>query len=261
MQLGPGAVAAGYRLVHLADIDSTNSEAFRRAAAGERGPLWIVADRQSAGRGRRGRHWQSLGGNLHSTLLLTGLDAAAVAPLALLAGVAVAEAIEGLAPRLAPGPRLKWPNDLLVRGAKLSGVLIEAEPGGAGRFAVALGCGVNCRTRPPDLPYAATTLADLGVEAGPAEVLAPLADAVARRLAALDAPDGFQRLRDDWLGRAVGLGASVRVRLPGGVLDGVFETLDHDGRLVLRLPGGARRVVSSGEVFFGSASPLAALAR
>src|SRR5215813_8400103 len=134
MELAPAAAAAGVGLIACDMIASTNSEALAYARAGERGPLWVTARAQTAGRGRRGRTWVSEPGNLFATLLLT--DPAPPDRAAQLSFVAA------LASRLA----LKWPNDVLCDGAKLAGILIEAE--GTRPLVVAVGIGINCRHHP-----------------------------------------------------------------------------------------------------------------
>src|SRR5579863_5587530 len=104
--------SVGNRVVVLDLVDSTNAEALRRASAGERGPLWIVATEQSAGRGRRGRAWTSPAGNLHATLMLTDPSPPAAAPqLGFVAGLALHDALAAAAPSLASLLALKWPND------------------------------------------------------------------------------------------------------------------------------------------------------
>src|SRR5258706_6388441 len=109
-------------------VDSTNAEALRRAKAGERGPLWIVAKEQSGGRGRRGRAWVSPAGNLHATLMLTDpAPPAAAAQLGFVAGLALHDAAAAAAPALAPRLALKWPNDMLCAARKIGGILIEGE--------------------------------------------------------------------------------------------------------------------------------------
>src|SRR5437667_6278008 len=133
MQLDPRASAAGVRLVAHELLPSTNTEALALARAGERGPLWITAERQSAGRGRRGRTWISEAGNLHATLLLTDPAPPEHWPeLAFVAALAIHDAVVELAPELKPQLAIKWPNDLLLDGAKFSGILIEGEGGEEG---------------------------------------------------------------------------------------------------------------------------------
>src|SRR6185437_11516664 len=144
MQLSSAAVAAGYRLTAHDTLASTNAEALALARGGERGPLWVVAREQTAGRGRRGNSWVSPPGNLYATLLLTDPAPAEYAPqLSFVAVLALYDAIAASAPALRKALALKWPNDLLCGSAKLAGILIEGERA-ADALAVAIGIGVNC---------------------------------------------------------------------------------------------------------------------
>ena len=169
-------LASFYRLVALDEIDSTNAEAQRRAAEGAPAGTLIRAVRQTAGRGRRGRAWQSPPGNLAFSLLLRpAMKAATAATLGFVAGLAVAEAIDGLLPA-GRSSRLKWPNDLLVDGRKLAGILLEAAAGGSGPVDhLVVGVGVNIVAHPDDLPYPATDLQACGGTADAATVLAAFA--------------------------------------------------------------------------------------
>src|SRR3954467_5637060 len=146
---------AGVRTIAYETLGSTNAEALARARAGERGPLWITAAAQSAGRGRRGNVWVSTPGNLFATLLLIPPSEPAVASqLSFVAALALHDAVAECAPQIGPLLKVKWPNDLLLGGAKLAGILIEAESDPA--YAVAIGIGVNCAAHPADTPYPAT---------------------------------------------------------------------------------------------------------
>src|SRR5215468_2238165 len=128
MQLDPSVIAAGVRLVSQHLVVSTNSEALSMARQGECGPLWVTAARQSAGRGRRGRAWMSEPGNLFASLLLTNPAAAERRPeLAFVAALAVHDAVVEVAADLGPRIAIKWPNDLLVGGDKVAGILIEGD--------------------------------------------------------------------------------------------------------------------------------------
>ena len=241
----------------LDSVDSTMDEARRQAARGARA-LWIVAGRQTAGRGRRGRRWVSEPGNLHATLLLRDPGpASALGQLCLVAALALHDALAPCLPRhAAPDLRIKWPNDLLLRGAKLAGILAESA-GHSARPAetVAIGFGVNCRHCPADLPYGATSLAAEGVRAEPLELLDRLDESFAARRRLWNRGAGFASIRADWLARAHGLGTTVSVRfgaedLPGSdpaSLEGVFDGLDPEGRLMLR-QGERIRVIAAGDV-------------
>jgi len=249
MHLHPDAEAAGVRLIACDTLASTNAEALTRVRAGERGPLWIAAARQTAGRGRRGNAWVSETGNLYASLLLTDAAPAAQLPeLCFVAALAARDAICSAAPRLASRLQLKWPNDLLLDGAKLAGILIEAETMGA-VTAVAAGIGVNCAHHPAGLAYPATSLAVHGSRATPADLLHELSRTMVTRLAQWDRGAGFAGIRAMWLAHAAGLGGDIHVRLTNRELTGTFETLDPAGRLMLRVAGGTLEAITVGEVF------------
>lgn len=238
---------AGVRCLRFATLGSTNAEALTRARAGERGPLWIVAAAQTAGRGRRGAAWMSSPGNLTATLLLTEPSPPATAPqLSFVAALALHDAVAACAPQVGPSLKLKWPNDLLLGSAKLAGILIEGESDPA--FAVAVGIGVNCAHHPDGTAYPATDLAAAGALVAPDALLAELAAAMTRRLAQWGQGEGFASIRTDWLKRAAGLGSDIRVRLPEREFSGRFEGLDETGRLLVS-DGGAVSAVGAGEVF------------
>jgi BirA family biotin operon repressor/biotin-[acetyl-CoA-carboxylase] ligase len=243
-------VPAGYSVASFDAIDSTNEEARRRAAGGERGPLWIWAKRQTAGRGRRGREWESPEGNLMATLLVApGVTPPEAARLSFVAALAVHDLVVAYATRSAV--KVKWPNDVLVDGKKVAGILLESS-GDAGVDVlpwVAVGIGVNLMQAPSGAQYPATFVGAHGPAPSPAEALAELAEAWETRFRTWRV-SGFAAIRDAWLGVAAGLGQAIEVRLPGETLTGRFETLMPDGALSLLLPTGARRAITAGEVFF-----------
>ncbi len=244
MRLDPTALEAGIRLVVLDTIGSTNSEALRLARGGERGPIWIVARRQTEGRGRRGRTWISEPGNLYASLLLTDAAPPDRAPgLSFVAALAVRDAIGDLAPAGTGRPLLKWPNDVLIGERKVAGILIEGE----GRV-LAVGIGVNCRHHPPSTAQPATALAAAGIAASPEDLLACLSAAMRRRLVQWNGGEGFATIREQWLACAAGLGQPVCVSTPDGMQEGVFENVDPNGMMVLRLPDGRRETVAAGDV-------------
>jgi BirA family transcriptional regulator, biotin operon repressor / biotin---[acetyl-CoA-carboxylase] ligase len=241
----------GYALAAYDEIDSTNEEAKRRADAGERGPLWIVAARQSAGRGRRGRSWTSEPGNLFATLLIApGRSAADSARLSFAAALSVYDVAR--ASCQAADVALKWPNDVLIGGAKCSGILLESggEQNGILPW-LAVGIGINLAHAPEGTPYPATALNRHGAAQTPDAALTLLAAAWARWFEAWRR-DGFAALRDAWLARAQGLGQPIVARLADNSLNGVFEGLDGGGGLQLRLADGTLKTISSGEIFFGA---------
>ena len=238
---------AGARHIAYDTLGSTNAEALARARAGESGPLWITAKSQSAGRGRRGSIWVSPPGNLYATLLLTDPSAPEHAPqLSFVAALALHDAIAEVAPQLGPLLKVKWPNDLLLSGKKLAGILIEGESGAS--FAVAIRVGVNCAAHPKDTAYPATDLVAEGAPVKPDSVFAVLSVAMQRRLEQWNHGQCFAAVRADWLKRAAGLGEDIRVRLSERELAGRFQGLDDAGRLILEQANGVA-TVTAGEVF------------
>lgn len=238
-------------LHHLAleSVDSTNDEARRRAEAGEPGPLWIAAARQTKGRGRHGRPWAEADGNLYATLLMRPAMAASEASLLSFAAcLSVAELFESAGAK----PSLKWPNDALLNGGKAAGVLLEGSGAGGALDWLAVGIGVNLSAHPEPDPAAAhaptSLLAETGVSLTPNEALARLAAAFDRWATTLE-EDGFAPLRAAWLARAARLGEKIEARRGDERLTGVFEDVDAVGGLVLRTSTG-RRVIHAADIYF-----------
>lgn len=248
-RLDPAAARSGVRLQSFDAIGSTNEEALARARAGERGPLWITARRQTSGRGRRARPWVSEAGNLYASLLLRDpCPPQQAAELSFVAALALHDAIADVAAALGPRVALKWPNDLLVDGAKAAGILVEGESAGS-TLAAVIGIGVNCVSHPTDTPYPATDLSNAGAVVPPDNLFAALSRTMLGRLAQWDRGANFSSIRTDWLRRASGIGGEVRIVVAQRDLAGRFERLDEAGRLVLRLPDGSSEVLAAGEVF------------
>lgn len=225
----------------------------RLAREGENGPLWVVAREQLGGRGRHGRVWHSPPGNLYASLMLVDPCAPDVAPqLGFVAGVALADAANALLER--DVVRLKWPNDLLHDGAKLSGILLEATRRNDGAFVCVIGIGVNCASHPPDLPYAATHLSGIAGRAISPDDLHPLLDrAMTGWLARWDRGRNFAAVRDAWLGHAAHRHRPVSVVVAGKTIEGRFETIDETGRLVVATESGPV-TVDAGDVNFTAAA-------
>jgi BirA family biotin operon repressor/biotin-[acetyl-CoA-carboxylase] ligase len=240
--------SAGYGLLELDSIDSTNAEARRRAIKGARGPLWITAKSQTAGRGRRGNRWQSLEGNLFASLLLhPNKPAGECAQLTFAAALAVSDMLAGYAP--SGGFALKWPNDVLAEGRKIAGILLESESGADGKAAwLVIGFGVNLAAYPERLP--AISLAALGISPPTGKQAVHRLAGAFRKWYELWLEEGFAPVREAWLARAAGLGARLRVRLPREEIEGVFLGIDDNGALQLGLPGESTRAITAGEVFF-----------
>lgn len=236
-------------LLHYPAVDSTNDEVIRLAQNGAPDGTWVVADEQTAGRGRRGRPWQSTRGNLFCTGLLR-LDAGE-GPASQLSFLIALALYDTLAQWVAPGRlRLKWPNDLLLDGRKVSGILLEsAGSGQPGDRWVAAGIGVNLAVHPEDVERPAISLAGAGVTPPPpmavAERLATAVEHWRREWRA----GGFAALRAAWLARATGLGKRIEVRMPDGTLFGTFADLAADGALLLQLDSGMVKAIHAGDVF------------
>jgi BirA family biotin operon repressor/biotin-[acetyl-CoA-carboxylase] ligase len=238
----------------FAELDSTNAEARRRADAGEAGPLWITALRQSAGRGRRGRSWDTGTGNLAATLLTTtGRAPAEAAQVSFVAALAACDLARSYLP--AELVRLKWPNDLMIDGRKAAGILVESGRRADGRLWLATGIGVNLAHAPDDTERPATSFAaHLGEDPPPTplEALDRLSELFAGWLGVWS-ERGFSAVAEAWTVRAQGLGQPCIARLGAETVEGVAEGLDVDGALRLRLAGGAIRRITAGDVFFGGA--------
>lgn len=252
----PLAPAGGrFRLEHHAEVGSTNALAREYASRNEPEGLIVLGDVQTAGKGRHGRGWVSPAGNLHASLLLRpSCPLGAAATLSLVVALTVVEALDplvGIPSRLA----VKWPNDVLLDGAKLGGILLEGEDDGRGGCAwLVVGLGLNLASAPGpgETPYAAASLKDaVDVDLPPEAFLDRWLPALAARLDAWSA-GGFAAIRQDWLSRAAGVGREVSLRLgETSAVRGRFAGLGDDGALLIETAPG--RVVrhSAGELFFG----------
>ena len=233
------------------EVDSTNGEALRRAAAGLRGPVWILAHRQDAARGRRGRPWASLPGNFSATLLIRPRGSPSAAALrSFVAALALRDALVA-ATRRPDLFALKWPNDVLLAERKLAGILLEASGG-----ALAIGFGVNLAAAPkpadvepgavPPVALAEATGVRIDPE-GFLDLLAPAFGHWEERLTR----EGFAPLREAWLAHAARLGEPIMARLPGCVMTGAFARIDETGALVLGTASG-RIALPAAEIHFGT---------
>lgn len=242
-----------FRYVVLEDVVSTNTEAFTRAAAGEPGPLWIMARRQSLGRGRSGRNWSSEPGNLYATLMQRfRCPPLALNQLSLLAGIAAYDAIAAAAaPQRLKMLRLKWPNDVLIGEAKCVGILSESQQGAAGEVIVVIGTGINIATHPEGIGRPTTSLHAQGVAISPDAMLPILAEKTASWIGVWQEGRGFETLRRAWLDRAGPLGEPMSVNTGKEQITGSFLGLDAHGALLLRDALGLQRVITFGDVSLG----------
>jgi len=232
-------------VLHVPETGSTNADLRQLAEAGGEDGLWLRADRQTAGRGRQGRDWSSPIGNYYgSTLVRLQPGDPSPATLALVAAVAIEEAVRACLPAIEDRLRLKWPNDLLIDGAKLSGILLERVGD-----AVIIGIGINLASA-PDLPDRATTsLAAQGVAVSVAAMQDQLSEAMACWVEAWRTW-GLSAVTARWESRAHPRGTPLNARLPDGQsLDGVFDGLAGDGALRLGLADGSVHVIHAGDIF------------
>lgn len=258
--LGPIAAARGYRLHGFEEIGSTSTEAARAAQGGDIGDVWFAALKQTAGKGRRGRAWETPTGNLAASLLMVpDCDPALAATLGFVAGVSLNRALAATLPAAivrqgldgASRVALKWPNDVLADGAKLAGILLEAQKLPNGRHAIVIGFGVNIVSAPTGLPYPATSLSDLGAQIDAPTLFAALAD---EWVVASELWDHGRNVGDIlrlWRASAAGIGAEVAVNRDGEIVRGVFETIDDSGRLIVRAKDDSRIAITAGDVHFG----------
>lgn len=228
-------------IVAVGETGSTNADLLARAADASEGD-WLRADRQTAGRGRMGRAWQSPSGNLYASTLVRLCPAdPAAATLTLVAAVALTDALRAAAPGI--DFTIKWPNDVLIDGAKIAGILLERTSD-----AIVIGFGVNLAWRPENLDRPVISVADLGHIATAGDFCVSLAEIFARRLA--DWRSDFSVVKAAWEGAAHPVGAALRVATGSGVsIEGAYAGLAPDGALRLRLADGGIRAIHAGDVF------------
>ena len=240
-------------LIHFTETDSTNDEARRLFASqpdGSASPIWIMTDRQVSGRGRMGRNWSSPEGNLMTSLMCKPkCDLSTMGQLGFVAGLAVQASIQETTSLPA---KLKWPNDVLMEGAKCAGILLETLSNEAQEIGLAIGIGVNLQHHPTDTPYPAISLnAAAGVSPTPREMMKVLALHF-NRLHVLWERKGFSAIRSLWLEQAYGVGEDITAVLTNETLTGVFRDIDADGRLLLENSNGSIHLIAAGDIFFGA---------
>lgn len=240
---------SGWKVERFARIGSTSDEARRRALAGDAGRVWIVADEQTSGRGRHGRSWSSPPGNLYaSALIVDPCETVVATEIGFVAGVALRRA---LADAGAGRAALKWPNDIVVEGAKLAGLLVEGVTPPGRKLAAIVGFGVNVATSPQGLAYPTASLAGLGASISPLALLERLGARFEEALREWRRGAGFAEIRGEWLAHAAGIGGLIRIADARGQREGAFEGVDERGRLRLRV-GAQIETIDSADVFLNS---------
>jgi len=254
----PSEIAgAGYRLWALERTGSTNQDAMDAARAGDPGRLWVTAREQKTGRGRHGRTWSSPPGNLYASLLLVAPCSLAAAPqLGFVAGLALHDAVSSVTGITWPHLALKWPNDLLLQEAKVSGLLLEAQILAPERVAIVIGFGVNVADAPNDTPYRTTALNRVDHSATAEAVFCCLARSFEQRFTAWQTAhrsgsDAFGPVREAWLARAAAPGQEIGVRVGPRNLTGTFLGLDAIGRLQIETREGLE-AIDAGDLFWPS---------
>ena len=245
---GDPTVPAGYRLHSFDTIDSTNAEALRRIADGTTGGDILWAGEQTGGRGRRGRLWSSPPGNLYVTITVPTPADRLVGQLAFVAALGAGEAVRGLlaSPDLL---QYKWPNDLMLDGRKLGGILIEASPRGQSNL-VAIGMGLNVAVSPSGLR--AVSLKEMGLAVSVRQILQEVCQSFDHWYRVW-LQEGFAPVRKRWLEAAHRKGDRIDVRFPDDtMIDGSFNGIDPNGALILEQSGGKIDLISAGEVFFAT---------
>ncbi len=261
--LGSRAVAAGYKLASFDSIGSTNAEALACGRGGECGPMWFVTSEQVAGRGRRNRPWISPRGNLASSILeVIPVSPAIAATLGFAAGLALEAALRRVTVAM---PRsdvmnflLKWPNDVLAGQRKLAGILLEAEAIANDCLAVVVGIGTNVVAAPGGTSSPTTSLAALGLEVGAEELFREISDSWTEYRGIWNNGRGFAEIRLKWLERAAGLGQPVSISSVNSTVEGIFETIDESGCMMVKTSGGRRVPIAAGDVYFGSTASAGA---
>lgn len=238
-------------------MGSTNAEALKLASEGEPGPAWVIAERQTAGKGRSGRLWQSASGNFYASLLLRPECAPAdAAQLALVAGIAVFDALDDAADLRSAGLRLKWPNDILIGRAKLGGILVESLSGGeTAGFVAVVGVGINLVSHPKIENRLVTHVGAHTTPPTPHALLHVLAVTMDKWLARWRDGEGFPTIREEWLSRAGPLGEALSVNAGDEVVTGSFAGLDATGALLLTDEAGRTRHFNWGDVDLVGAAP------
>ncbi len=241
-----------FRHISLENCDSTNTYCLDIAKNGESGNLWVTAKTQSAGKGSRGRSWESLFGNLHASLLLHNpCKKEHLAGLTFVAALAARDTIYRVAQQSSAQGKvmLKWPNDVLFNGRKCGGILLESLVLSSS-ISVAVGFGINCTDHPSDTSYRATNLRAENIDCDAETVFVELAYSMERYLDIWSAGKGFSLIRKKWLDHAAGINEQITIRIPGkDTATGLFSGIDESGLLVLEDHKGIVQTISVADVF------------
>lgn len=241
-----------YHLLSYEEVDSTNSEARRLAEGGAAHGAFLWAKRQTQGRGRYSREWVSQEGNLFVSILLAPDEPLNLIPqISFISALAAAESVAPLLPQ-ASQLKCKWPNDLLLNGKKLGGILLESfetlEADGPKRWVI-IGLGLNVEHCPPGTEFPGTYLKEAGVEIVSAKIVLSRFIHHFIEWYGVWQEKGFAPVRKAWLKHCEGLGREVKVTLPQETIYGIFHSLDTSGNLQLKLPDGKTRKIAAGDLY------------
>ncbi|CAF26070.1 biotin--[acetyl-CoA-carboxylase] ligase [Bartonella quintana] len=248
----------GYAVESYENVDSTNLIAQRRAYAGHRGYLWIVAQEQSQGMARRGRTWYSPKGNLYcSLLLIDDIVHQTAAQLSFVAGVSMVEAIkqfvkdENQANSIVS---LKWPNDILLKESKSSGILLEIFKLTFQQYALVIGIGMNVNCHYEDAPYPTSSLKNIGLHVETEQLFTVLTEYFSKNYLLWKQPGGCDIIRKKWLLYSAHVGQHIKIINDKKVIEGIFDGLDSAFNCIIKQKNGQQVTITAGDVHFGLAA-------
>ncbi|WP_455482491.1 biotin--[acetyl-CoA-carboxylase] ligase [Bartonella sp. B35(2025)] len=248
----------GYTVESYESVDSTNLVAQQKAHAGHHGYLWIVAQEQLKGKARRGRAWHSPRGNLYSSLLLTeDIVYQTSAQLGFVAGISMVETVKQFIKdekKTNSVVSLKWPNDILLRGAKSSGILLEIFKLTSQQYALVIGIGMNVKYHYEDAPYPTLSLKSIGLQVNTEQLFTILTEHFAKNYLLWKQPGGHDIIRKKWLLYSAHLGQYVKIINDKKIIEGIFDDLDCDFNCIVKQKNGQQVIVTAGDVHFGSAA-------
>ncbi|KEC55122.1 biotin--[acetyl-CoA-carboxylase] ligase [Bartonella koehlerae] len=250
----------GYTVESYETVDSTNCIAQQKAQDGHHGYLWVVAKEQSQGKARRGRTWFSPKGNLYSSLLLVeDIFHQTAAQLGFVTGVSVVETIKQFIKdeKKTNGiVSLKWPNDILLRGFKSSGVLLEIFKLPSQQYALVIGIGINTKYHYEDAPYSTSSLKNIGLDVETKQLFTILTECFSKNYLLWKQPGGCDIIREKWLLYSAHLGQYVKIVNDEKIIEGIFYGLDNNFNCVIKQKNGQQEIITAGDVHFGSAASV-----
>ncbi|WP_455480054.1 biotin--[acetyl-CoA-carboxylase] ligase [Bartonella sp. B23] len=250
----------GYTVESYESVDSTNFIAQQKAQAGHKGYHWVVAQEQLRGRARRGRTWFSPKGNLYSSLLLTdNIIHKTAAQLGFVAGISVVESVKQFIKnktQINSIISLKWPNDILLRGAKSSGILLEIFNLPSQQYALVIGIGINVKYHYEDAPCPTSCLKSVGLHIDAEQIFTVLTEYFSKNYLLWNQSRGCDIIREKWLLHSAHLGQYVKIINDEKIIEGIFDGLDNDFNCIIKQKNGQQAIITAGDVHFGSAASV-----